>query len=166
MKEGLKIAFLPKQINNPYFDDLRQGRRGRGRRRSRASSSASARPTRPRSRQVSLHQHAHDAEAGRDRALSANDVERGRPALGQGQGRRHQGRHLRNSSTGAPEGRDLFINQAAAEDLGRSQVQLLAKQIGPEGGEIAILSATPNATNQNTGIEFMEDEPPSPSTPS
>ena len=37
-------------------------------------------------------------------------------------------------------------------------MQLLAKQIGPEGGEIAILSATPNATNQNTWIEFMEDE--------
>ena len=37
-------------------------------------------------------------------------------------------------------------------------MQLLAKQIGPEGGEIAILSATPNATNQNTWIEFMKDE--------
>ena len=37
-------------------------------------------------------------------------------------------------------------------------MQLLAKQIGPEGGEIAILSATPNATNQNTWIKFMKDE--------
>ena len=39
-----------------------------------------------------------------------------------------------------------------------AEVQLLAKQIGPEGGEIAILSATPNATNQNTWIKFMKDE--------
>ena len=36
-------------------------------------------------------------------------------------------------------------------------MQLLAKQIGNKG-EIAILSATPNATNQNTWIEFMKDE--------
>ena len=36
-------------------------------------------------------------------------------------------------------------------------MQLLAKQIGDKG-EIAILSATPNATNQNTWIEFMKDE--------
>ena len=33
----------------------------------------------------------------------------------------------------APEGRDVFINQASAEDLGRTQVQLLAKQIGHKG---------------------------------
>jgi rhamnose transport system substrate-binding protein len=37
-------------------------------------------------------------------------------------------------------------------------VQLLAKQVGTGGGQIAILSATPNATNQNTWIKFMKDE--------
>ncbi len=31
IKEGLKIAFLPKQVNNPYFTDVRQRRQGRGR---------------------------------------------------------------------------------------------------------------------------------------
>jgi rhamnose transport system substrate-binding protein len=36
-------------------------------------------------------------------------------------------------------------------------VQLLGKQLGYKG-EIAILSATPNATNQNTWIKFMKDE--------
>jgi rhamnose transport system substrate-binding protein len=57
----------------------------------------------------------------------------------------------------APEGRQIFVNQASAEDLGRSEVKLLAKQIN-NSGEIAILSATPNATNQNTWIDFMKDE--------
>jgi rhamnose transport system substrate-binding protein len=57
----------------------------------------------------------------------------------------------------APQGRDLFINQANSEDLGRSEVQLLGKQLGYKG-QIAILSATPNATNQNTWIKFMKDE--------
>jgi rhamnose transport system substrate-binding protein len=57
----------------------------------------------------------------------------------------------------APAGRDLFINQANAEAIGRSQVQLLGKQLDYKG-QIAILSATPNATNQNTWIKFMKDE--------
>ena len=88
--------------------------------------------------------------------ISANDANAVVPAL---QKAKAAGiKVVTYDSDTAPEGRDLFINQAAAEDLGRSQVQLLAKQIGPEGGEIAILSATPNATNQNAWIEFMKDE--------
>ena len=31
IKEGLKIAFLPKQVNNPYFDTSDNGRQGRRR---------------------------------------------------------------------------------------------------------------------------------------
>jgi rhamnose transport system substrate-binding protein len=57
----------------------------------------------------------------------------------------------------APDGRNLFINQADSEAIGRSQVQVLGKELGYKG-QIAILSATPNATNQNTWIKFMKDE--------
>ena len=57
----------------------------------------------------------------------------------------------------APAGRQVFVNQASPEALGRSEVQLLAKQIN-NTGQIAVLSATPNATNQNTWIKFMKDE--------
>lgn len=56
-----------------------------------------------------------------------------------------------------PDCRDLFINQASSEEIGRSEVKLLSEQIGGKG-EIAILSATANATNQNTWIKFMQDE--------
>ena len=56
-----------------------------------------------------------------------------------------------------PECRDLFINQATAEGIAKVQVDMIAEQIG-DAGEIAILSAAANATNQNAWIEMMEDE--------
>jgi rhamnose transport system substrate-binding protein len=56
-----------------------------------------------------------------------------------------------------PECRDLFINQATAEGIAKVQVDMIAEQIG-DAGEIAILSATANATNQNAWIELMEAE--------
>lgn len=53
--------------------------------------------------------------------------------------------------------RDLFVNQASAEGIAQVQVDLIADQIGGSG-EIAILSASANATNQNAWIEMMEEE--------
>jgi len=57
----------------------------------------------------------------------------------------------------APAGRAIFINQASSEGIGQSLVQTLAKEIG-NSGDFAILSATPNATNQNTWIKYMQEE--------
>ena len=54
--------------------------------------------------------------------------------------------------------RNAFVSQATAEDLGRTEVQLLAKQIGYKGGRSRSCRPTPNATNQNTWIKFMKDE--------
>ena len=56
-----------------------------------------------------------------------------------------------------PECRDLFINQATAEGIAKVEVDMIAEQIGDEG-EIAILSAAANATNQNAWIDIMKDE--------
>jgi rhamnose transport system substrate-binding protein len=56
-----------------------------------------------------------------------------------------------------PECRDLFVNQASAEGIAKAQVDLIADQIG-DSGEIAILSAAANATNQNAWIKMMEEE--------
>ena len=47
--------------------------------------------------------------------------------------------------------RQLFINQANTEQIGRSEVQLLGKQLNYKG-QIAILSAASTATNQNAWI--------------
>jgi rhamnose transport system substrate-binding protein len=55
-----------------------------------------------------------------------------------------------------PECRDLFINQATAEGIAKVQIDLIAEQIGG-AGEIAILSASANATNQNAWIATMEE---------
>ncbi|MDT9593410.1 rhamnose ABC transporter substrate-binding protein [Nocardioides zeae] len=55
-----------------------------------------------------------------------------------------------------PEYRDVFVNQASPEGIAESQIDIIAEQIGEEG-EIAILSAAANATNQNTWIELMEE---------
>jgi len=56
-----------------------------------------------------------------------------------------------------PECRDIFINQADAEGIAKVQVDLIAEQIG-DAGQIAILSASANATNQNLWIDLMTEE--------
>ena len=56
-----------------------------------------------------------------------------------------------------PECRDLFINQATSEGIAAKQLELIAEEIGGSG-EIAILSASANATNQNAWIATMEEE--------
>jgi rhamnose transport system substrate-binding protein len=53
--------------------------------------------------------------------------------------------------------RQLFINQADTETIGRSQIQELGKEMGYKG-EFAILSAASTATNQNAWIKFMKAE--------
>jgi len=61
-----------------------------------------------------------------------------------------------DSDTG-PGCRDLFVNQATAEGIATVEVDMIADQIG-DAGEIAILSSTPNATNQNAWIEIMKKD--------
>ncbi len=51
----------------------------------------------------------------------------------------------------------LFINQANTQQIGTSEVDLLAKEIGGKG-QIAILSAAASATNQNAWIGYMKQE--------
>jgi rhamnose transport system substrate-binding protein len=53
--------------------------------------------------------------------------------------------------------RQLFINQADTETIGRSQIQLLGKLMNYKG-EFAILSAASTATNQNAWIKYMKLE--------
>jgi rhamnose transport system substrate-binding protein len=153
IKEGLKIAFLPKQVNNPYFtvsdnggkkavEELKGDFKRVGPSEATASSQVSYINTLISQRQNAI-------------VISANDPNAVVPALKKAQAQ--DIKVVSYDSDTAPAGRDVFINQARAEDIGRSEVQLLGKQIGKQG-QIAILSATPNATNQNTWIKFMKDE--------
>ena len=56
----------------------------------------------------------------------------------------------------APDARSVFVNQVTTELVGKNQVESIARQIGNKG-EIAILSATANATNQNAWIKVMKE---------
>jgi rhamnose transport system substrate-binding protein len=53
--------------------------------------------------------------------------------------------------------RDVFVNQATSDGIAKVQVDMIAKQIG-DSGEIAILSAAANATNQNAWIALMKKD--------
>ncbi|MFK4186526.1 rhamnose ABC transporter substrate-binding protein [Streptomyces sparsogenes] len=153
LKKGLKLAFLPKQINNPYekiVDDagIAAAKEFSGKGKEVGPSDASA------SSQVSyintLIQQRQDAIL-----IAANDPNAVCGPLKQAM--KKDIKVVAYDSDTAKDCRQLFINQASSEEIGRSQVQHIAEQLGYKG-EIAILSATQNATNQNTWIEFMKDE--------
>ena len=56
----------------------------------------------------------------------------------------------------APDARSVFVNQVTTQLVGENQVESIARQIDYKG-EIAILSATANATNQNAWIDVMKE---------
>jgi rhamnose transport system substrate-binding protein len=149
----ITVAFLPKQLNNPYFTISDAGGQkaveGLGAKYKRVGPSDTS-PT----AQVSYINTLVTQKVGAI-AISANDANAVAPALKKAMDAGIK--VVTYDSDAAPDARQLFINQASAEDLGRTEVQTLAKQINNEG-QIAILSATANATNQNTWIKFMKDE--------
>ena len=86
-------------------------------------------------------------------AISANDAAAVVPVLQQAM---NQGIKVVSwDSAVNAEGRHLNIDPSNAENIGRVQIEEIAKQIGGEG-QIAILSAASTADNQNTWIEHMK----------
>ncbi|MFC3999012.1 rhamnose ABC transporter substrate-binding protein [Nocardiopsis sediminis] len=151
--EGLAISFLPKQLNNPYSTYANTGGEEAvtelgGEYKEVGPSEASA------SSQVSyvntLSQQGSDVIV-----IAANDPNAVCSALNQA--RQAGAAVVAYDSDTDPDCRDIFINQATAADIAAIQIEMIAEQIGGEG-EIAFLSATPNATNQNTWLELMEEE--------
>lgn len=57
----------------------------------------------------------------------------------------------------APEGRIMHVNAPHDDLIGANDVRMISKTLGGEG-EVAILSATSQATNQNLWIEKMKEE--------
>lgn len=87
-------------------------------------------------------------------AIGGNDPEALAPAL---KSARDAGIHVVSyDSDVAKDARQLFINQATPASVSEAMVQALADDIGPEGGQFAILSSNPTNTNQNTWIEAIE----------
>jgi rhamnose transport system substrate-binding protein len=149
----LNIVFLPKDVVNPYFGTAAQGAEeaaaelgGQFQQVGPQESNAAEQVTFIQT----LTQQQVDAIV-----VSANDTNALVPAL---QEAMNQGiAVVTYDSDVAPEGRQVFINQADSEQIGRIQVQIMGRLLNCEG-EIAILSAASTMTNQNTWIGFMEDE--------
>jgi rhamnose transport system substrate-binding protein len=57
----------------------------------------------------------------------------------------------------APEGRELQVNAPHDALIGANDVRMISKTLGGKG-EVAILSATSQATNQNLWIKMMKEE--------
>ncbi|WP_232295481.1 rhamnose ABC transporter substrate-binding protein [Parafrankia sp. EUN1f] len=153
LKSDVRMAFLPKQLNNPYSDiETGGGKEALGELKGEyklvGPNDASA------SSQVSyintLIQQQQDVIA-----IAANDPNAVCPSLKQA---RDSGiKIVAFDSDASADCRDVFINQATAEGIGQTLVKMTSEQIGGEG-EIAVLSATPNATNQNAWIDVMKTE--------
>jgi rhamnose transport system substrate-binding protein len=61
-------------------------------------------------------------------------------------------------SANGKDGRNFHINQAVLHDIGAIEIKMASDLAGADGGEIAILSATSTAPNQNAWIEVMKEE--------
>lgn len=150
---NLSVTFLPKNLGNPYFDTSSSGGQEAVEEFGGEFAEVGPAEASPTS-QVSFIQTAAQQGVGA-LVVSANDKEAICDALDEASSAGVKVVTF-DSDTNA-ECRDLFINQATAEGIAKVQVDLIAEQIG-DAGQIAILSASANATNQNAWIELMEEE--------
>ncbi|PRY41780.1 rhamnose ABC transporter substrate-binding protein [Umezawaea tangerina] len=153
IKKGLKITYLPKAVNNAYFTTAQKGAdqaatalgselKATGPSDASASSQVTYINTAAQQKQDAL-------------VLSANDANAVAPSLKTARG---QGMKVVTfDSDAAADARDVFVNQATTQEIATIQVKMIVDATGGKG-EIAILSATPNATNQNAWIEIMKTE--------
>lgn len=147
------MAFLPKQLNNPYTDVVLGGGEDGAEEIGYESqvlgpleASASA--------QIPFIEQA-TQEGTKVIVIAANDPDAVGPSL---QTARDAGAKIvAFDSDTNPDYRDIFISQVVAKDVALIQLEIISEQIGG-AGDIAILSATATATNQNEWIKFMEEE--------
>lgn len=86
-------------------------------------------------------------------AVSANDTDALVPTLKRAMDR---GITVISWDSGvAPEGREMHLNPSSAPLIGNTIIKLAADHL-PDGGQVAVLSATSTSTNQNVWIEEMQ----------
>lgn len=92
--------------------------------------------------------------------VSPNDPDVLAPAMKKA---REKGIHVITwDADGAPDTREFFVNQATAQQIGYALVDAMAKDLGGEKaeGEVAIITATMTAANQNAWIKYMKERLP------
>ncbi len=150
---NLSITFLPKNLGNPYFDASSQGGLEAvesfggtfeevGPSEATAESQVSYINTLTQQGVGAIVVSANDRAAICDALVEAKDA--GTKVV------------TFDSDTNA-ECRDVFVSQADSEGIARAQVDIITEQIG-DSGQIAILSASANATNQNEWIDLMKKD--------
>src|SRR3954469_12612932 len=153
LKKGMKTVSIPKQLGNPYEEFKHSGvdealKELGGSNRITGPTDAGA------SSQIPIINSA--AQSSPDAIIIAgNDPNAVAPALKQAANR--DVKIVAMDSDVAPDARSVFINQATTQGIGNALVDMISKQIGGKG-DFAILSATANATNQNSWIAAMKQE--------
>jgi rhamnose transport system substrate-binding protein len=152
IKKGLKVYFIPKDTNNPYEVIADNG--------GKAALAAlggtvvvSSGTADTAAAQIPSIQAAIQAKADAI-VIAGNDPAALCPTLAQAA---TAGIKLVSFDSDVTCPNHLFINQANTEQIGTSEVDLLASEIGSKG-DIAILSAAATATNQNAWIGYMKQE--------
>ena len=152
IKKGLVVYFIPKDTQNPYEVIADKGGEaaltelgGKVVVSSGTSDTAAA--------QIPSIQAAIQAKADAI-VIAGNDPSALCPSLAQAQ---NAGIKVVSFDSDVTCPNHLFINQANTEQIGTSEVDLLAKEINSTG-QIAILSAAATATNQNAWIGYMKQQ--------
>jgi len=150
--QGLKTVSIPKQLGNPYEEFEHSGvdealKELGGSNRISGPTDAGA------SSQIAIINAAVQQKPDAI-IIAGNDPDAVAPALKQAAQRGIK--VVGMDSDVAPDARSVFVNQVTTELVGQNQVESMGKQIGYKG-DIAILSATANATNQNAWIDVMKE---------
>ena len=156
LKTGMKVFVIPKNLGNPYFttsDSVKSGGalaalQQLGETGSETSGTAATPASQIPPIQAAV------AKGANALVVSASDPTALCPTLNAAI---KKGITVVTYDSDAPTCRTLFVNQASTAQIGTSEVSLLASEIH-DSGQIAILSATASAPNQNAWIGYMKQE--------
>ncbi|MEL7975056.1 rhamnose ABC transporter substrate-binding protein [Isoptericola sp. F-RaC21] len=149
----VSVVMLPKNLGNPYFDTSTKGAKAATEEFGGTFSEVGPDTATPDAQVPFINTAAQQGT--KALIVSANDPKAICDALDEA--RQAGTKVVTFDSDTDPSCRDLFVNQASAEGIAKVQVDMIAEQIG-DSGEIAILSASANATNQNAWIELMKKD--------
>jgi rhamnose transport system substrate-binding protein len=156
LKKGLKVFVIPKNLGNSYFttaDSVKSGGalaalKTLGETGSETSGTAATAASQIPEIQAAISKGANAL------IVSATDPTALCPTLNSAIKR---GITVVTYDSDAPTCRSMFINQASTANIGESEVDAMAKEIG-SSGQVAIVSAAASATNQNAWIHYMHIE--------
>src|SRR6478736_1045858 len=149
----LSITFLPKNLGNPYFDTSDAGGKKAVEEFGGTYAEVGPQTGSPDAQVQYINTAAQQRTSGL--VVSANDPKAICDALNEA--RKAGTKVVTFDSDTDPTCRDLFVNQATSEGIAKVQTDLVTKGIG-DAGEIAILSASANATNQNAWIGMIKKD--------